>query len=57
MTIDWKEWRDHFLFNPLHNMEEIAHHWKHSLVSERGEHQEVFSVLRILTAFTELLLL
>ncbi|XP_062389129.1 calcium-binding mitochondrial carrier protein SCaMC-3b [Sardina pilchardus] len=37
MTIDWKEWRDHFLFNPLHNLEEIAHHWKHSLMLDIGE--------------------
>lgn len=33
MTINWNEWRDHFLFNPFHKMEEIAHFWKHSLVS------------------------
>ncbi|KAI2666206.1 Calcium-binding mitochondrial carrier protein SCaMC-3 [Labeo rohita] len=37
MTIDWNEWRDHFLFNPLHNMEDIAHHWKHSLMLDIGE--------------------
>ncbi|XP_048870733.1 calcium-binding mitochondrial carrier protein SCaMC-3 isoform X2 [Brienomyrus brachyistius] len=38
MTIDWNEWRDHFLFNPLHNMEEIALYWKHSLMLDIGEH-------------------
>lgn len=32
MTIDWNEWRDHFLFNPLGNMEEVARYWKRSLV-------------------------
>ncbi|XP_016424760.1 calcium-binding mitochondrial carrier protein SCaMC-3-like [Sinocyclocheilus rhinocerous] len=37
MTIDWSEWRDHFLFNPLHNMEDIAHYWKHSLMLDIGE--------------------
>ncbi|KAK2916445.1 hypothetical protein QQF64_024967 [Cirrhinus molitorella] len=37
MTIDWNEWRDHFLFNPLHNMEDIAHYWKHSLMLDIGE--------------------
>ncbi|XP_051988266.1 calcium-binding mitochondrial carrier protein SCaMC-3-like [Xyrauchen texanus] len=37
MTIDWNEWRDHFLFNPLHNIEDIAYHWKHSLMLDIGE--------------------
>ncbi|CAL8358345.1 unnamed protein product [Boreogadus saida] len=32
MTIDWAEWRDHFLFNPLHNMEDVARHWRHTMV-------------------------
>ncbi|KAM9457224.1 calcium-binding mitochondrial carrier protein SCaMC-3b isoform 2-T2 [Clarias gariepinus] len=41
MTINWNEWRDHFLFNPLHNMEEIAHFWKHSLMVDIGEHLTV----------------
>ncbi|XP_051776661.1 calcium-binding mitochondrial carrier protein SCaMC-3-like isoform X1 [Erpetoichthys calabaricus] len=37
MTIDWKEWRDHFLLNPITNMEEIAYYWKHSVVLDIGE--------------------
>ncbi|XP_026077800.1 calcium-binding mitochondrial carrier protein SCaMC-3 isoform X2 [Carassius auratus] len=37
LTIDWFEWRDHFLFNPLHNMEEIAQYWKHSVMLDIGE--------------------
>uniref|UniRef100_A0A671KCM6 Calcium-binding mitochondrial carrier protein SCaMC-3-like n=1 Tax=Sinocyclocheilus anshuiensis TaxID=1608454 RepID=A0A671KCM6_9TELE len=41
MTIDWFEWRDHFLFNPLHNMEEIAQYWKHSVMLDIGEHLTV----------------
>ncbi|TRY86083.1 hypothetical protein DNTS_030173 [Danionella cerebrum] len=41
MTIDWMEWRDHFLFNPLHNMEEIAQYWKHSIMLDIGEHLTV----------------
>uniref|UniRef100_A0A8C9VBQ6 Solute carrier family 25 member 23a n=1 Tax=Scleropages formosus TaxID=113540 RepID=A0A8C9VBQ6_SCLFO len=41
MTIDWNEWRDHFLFNPLHNMESIALYWKHSLMLDIGEHLTV----------------
>lgn len=32
MTIDWNEWRDYFLFNPLTNMEDVARYWKRSLV-------------------------
>ncbi|XP_049416206.1 calcium-binding mitochondrial carrier protein SCaMC-3-like isoform X2 [Epinephelus fuscoguttatus] len=41
MTINWNEWRDHFLFNPFHNMEEIVHHWKHSHMFDIGEHLTV----------------
>ncbi|XP_066470907.1 mitochondrial adenyl nucleotide antiporter SLC25A23-like [Tiliqua scincoides] len=37
MTIDWHEWRDHFILNPLENMEEIVHYWKHSMVLDIGE--------------------
>ncbi|XP_051242885.1 calcium-binding mitochondrial carrier protein SCaMC-3-like isoform X3 [Dicentrarchus labrax] len=41
MTIDWIEWRDHFLFNPFHNMEDIVHYWKHSHMFDIGEHLTV----------------
>ncbi|MBN3323918.1 SCMC3 protein, partial [Atractosteus spatula] len=41
MTIDWNEWRDHFLLNPITNMEDIAHYWKHSLVLDIGENLAV----------------
>uniref|UniRef100_A0A671VES4 Solute carrier family 25 member 23b n=1 Tax=Sparus aurata TaxID=8175 RepID=A0A671VES4_SPAAU len=41
MTVDWTEWRDHFLFNPFHNMEEIVRHWKHSHMFDIGEHLTV----------------
>ncbi|XP_057673910.1 calcium-binding mitochondrial carrier protein SCaMC-3b isoform X2 [Corythoichthys intestinalis] len=41
MTINWKEWRDHFLFNPFHNVEEIVHFWKHSHMFDIGEHLTV----------------
>nr|XP_033781347.1 calcium-binding mitochondrial carrier protein SCaMC-3-like isoform X2 [Geotrypetes seraphini] len=37
MTIDWHEWRDHFLLNPLENVEEVIHYWKHSTVLDIGE--------------------
>lgn len=33
LTIDWLEWRDYFLLNPLHNMEDVVTYWKHSSVS------------------------
>ncbi|XP_059588216.1 mitochondrial adenyl nucleotide antiporter SLC25A23 isoform X1 [Alligator mississippiensis] len=37
MTIDWQEWRDHFLLHPLHDMEAVVHYWKHSMVLDIGE--------------------
>uniref|UniRef100_A0A3P9LU41 Solute carrier family 25 member 23a n=1 Tax=Oryzias latipes TaxID=8090 RepID=A0A3P9LU41_ORYLA len=37
MTIDWNEWRDYFLFNPLTNMEDVARHWKRSMMLDTGE--------------------
>ncbi|KAL7851037.1 hypothetical protein AOLI_G00213930, partial [Acnodon oligacanthus] len=30
MTVDWNEWREHFLFNPATDLEEIIRYWKHS---------------------------
>lgn len=32
MTVDWNEWRQHFLFNPATNLQEIIRYWKHSTV-------------------------
>lgn len=37
MSLDWNEWRDHFLFNPADNLQEIIHYWKHSTVSSTKE--------------------
>ncbi|XP_075895553.1 mitochondrial adenyl nucleotide antiporter SLC25A24-like isoform X1 [Nelusetta ayraudi] len=37
MTIDWSEWRDHFLFIPLANMEDVARYWKRSMMLDTGE--------------------
>ncbi|XP_028917865.1 calcium-binding mitochondrial carrier protein SCaMC-1 [Ornithorhynchus anatinus] len=37
MSVDWNEWRDHFLFNPAANLEEIVRFWKHSTVFDIGE--------------------
>ncbi|XP_061737267.1 mitochondrial adenyl nucleotide antiporter SLC25A23 isoform X1 [Nerophis ophidion] len=37
MTIDWNEWRDYFLFNPLTNMEDVARYWKRSMMLDLGE--------------------
>ncbi|KAI5619969.1 calcium-binding mitochondrial carrier protein SCaMC-1, partial [Silurus asotus] len=33
MTIEWNEWRQHFLFNPATDLQEIIRYWKHSTVS------------------------
>ncbi|XP_032388037.1 calcium-binding mitochondrial carrier protein SCaMC-1 isoform X2 [Etheostoma spectabile] len=37
MTVDWNEWREHFLLCPAHNLEEIIHYWKHSSVLDIGD--------------------
>ncbi|XP_006170309.1 calcium-binding mitochondrial carrier protein SCaMC-3 isoform X2 [Tupaia chinensis] len=41
MTIDWQEWRDHFLLHPLENVEDVLYFWKHSTVLDIGEHLTV----------------
>lgn len=37
MTLDWNEWREHFLFNPADNLQQIIRYWKHSTVSSTPE--------------------
>ncbi|KAM6948469.1 mitochondrial adenyl nucleotide antiporter SLC25A24 [Aplochiton taeniatus] len=37
MVVDWNEWREHFLFNPAHNLQEIIRYWKHSSVVDIGD--------------------
>ncbi|KAM4773343.1 mitochondrial adenyl nucleotide antiporter SLC25A24 isoform 1-T1 [Cyanocitta cristata] len=37
MTVDWNEWRDHFMFNPATDIEEIIRYWKHSTVLDIGD--------------------
>ncbi|XP_026880864.2 calcium-binding mitochondrial carrier protein SCaMC-1-like isoform X2 [Electrophorus electricus] len=37
MTVDWNEWRDHFLFNPATDLEEIIRYWKHSSQLDIGD--------------------
>ncbi|XP_067837770.1 mitochondrial adenyl nucleotide antiporter SLC25A24-like, partial [Heptranchias perlo] len=37
MTVDWNEWRDHFMFNPATSIQEIIHFWKHSTVLDIGD--------------------
>lgn len=32
MMVDWNEWREHFLFYPGHNLEEIIRYWRHTSV-------------------------
>ncbi|KAG1963700.1 calcium-binding mitochondrial carrier protein SCaMC-1 [Pimephales promelas] len=36
MSLDWNEWREHFLFNPADNLQEIIRFWKHSTVLDIG---------------------
>uniref|UniRef100_A0A3P8WAC6 Calcium-binding mitochondrial carrier protein SCaMC-1-like n=1 Tax=Cynoglossus semilaevis TaxID=244447 RepID=A0A3P8WAC6_CYNSE len=37
MMVDWNEWREHFLFYPGHDLEEIIRYWKHSSVLDIGD--------------------
>ncbi|KAF7653157.1 hypothetical protein LDENG_00086690 [Lucifuga dentata] len=37
MSVDWNEWREHFLFNPATNLQEIIRYWKHSTVLDIGD--------------------
>ncbi|KAJ8277966.1 hypothetical protein GJAV_G00082220 [Gymnothorax javanicus] len=37
MTVDWNEWREHFLFNPATSLQEIIRYWKHSTVLDIGD--------------------
>ncbi|XP_048354072.1 calcium-binding mitochondrial carrier protein SCaMC-1 [Sphaerodactylus townsendi] len=37
MTVDWNEWRDHFLFNPATDIQGIVRYWKHSTVLDIGD--------------------
>ncbi|KAG8436587.1 hypothetical protein GDO86_007626 [Hymenochirus boettgeri] len=37
LTVDWNEWRDHFLFNPADNIQQIIRYWKHSTVLDIGD--------------------
>ncbi|XP_014873893.1 calcium-binding mitochondrial carrier protein SCaMC-1-like isoform X1 [Poecilia latipinna] len=37
MTVDWNEFREHFLLYPAYNLEEIIRYWKHSSVLDIGD--------------------
>ncbi|XP_052441901.1 calcium-binding mitochondrial carrier protein SCaMC-1 [Carassius gibelio] len=37
MSVDWNEWREHFLFNPADDLQEIIRYWKHSTVLDIGD--------------------
>uniref|UniRef100_A0A8C4EGC0 EF-hand domain-containing protein n=1 Tax=Dicentrarchus labrax TaxID=13489 RepID=A0A8C4EGC0_DICLA len=37
MTVDWNEWREHFLFNTATSLQEIIRYWKHSTVLDIGD--------------------
>ncbi|XP_061594619.1 mitochondrial adenyl nucleotide antiporter SLC25A24-like [Cololabis saira] len=37
MTVDWGEWREHFLFNPATNLQDIIRYWKKTTVLDIGD--------------------
>ncbi|KAB5535700.1 hypothetical protein PHYPO_G00121020 [Pangasianodon hypophthalmus] len=37
MTVDWNEWREHFMFKPTTDLEEIIRYWKHSSQLDIGD--------------------
>ncbi|XP_061739878.1 mitochondrial adenyl nucleotide antiporter SLC25A24-like [Nerophis ophidion] len=37
MTVDWNEWRKHFLLNTATNLQEIVRYWKHTTVLDIGD--------------------
>uniref|UniRef100_A0A4W3JI77 EF-hand domain-containing protein n=1 Tax=Callorhinchus milii TaxID=7868 RepID=A0A4W3JI77_CALMI len=37
ITVDWIEFRDHFIFNPLTDLQGIAEYWKHRAFLDIGE--------------------
>ncbi|XP_062308423.1 mitochondrial adenyl nucleotide antiporter SLC25A24 [Osmerus eperlanus] len=37
MSVDWNEWKEHFLFNPATSLQEIIRYWKHSTVLDIGD--------------------
>ncbi|XP_043935247.1 calcium-binding mitochondrial carrier protein SCaMC-1-like [Protopterus annectens] len=37
LTVDWDEWREHFMFNPATSIQEIIQYWKHSTVLDIGD--------------------
>ncbi|XP_066508787.1 mitochondrial adenyl nucleotide antiporter SLC25A24-like isoform X1 [Hoplias malabaricus] len=41
MTVDWNEWREHFLFNPATDLEEIIRYWRHSSQLDIGDNLAV----------------
>ncbi|EHB16415.1 Calcium-binding mitochondrial carrier protein SCaMC-3, partial [Heterocephalus glaber] len=44
MTIDWQEWRDHFLLHSLENVEDVLYFWKHSTVSSESPGSNALSL-------------
>ncbi|KAM9797326.1 mitochondrial adenyl nucleotide antiporter SLC25A24-like [Syngnathus typhle] len=37
MTVDWNEWRKHFLLTTATNLEEVVRYWKHTTVLDIGD--------------------